>query len=138
MGVARPMRFVRLESGCLVCLSHQPNEDGYLRKTWGNSRSGDRHAEMFHRLIYRAHHGEIPEGHEVDHKCRVRLCANPDHLQALPRREHLILTNRTRYSRRKGEAKALWLAGLRAEALAEQLGVSPSTAFRWIREWSLD
>lgn len=97
----KPMRFVTLESGCFVCLSHRPNADGYLRKSWGSSRKAkERVLEMFHRYLYRAHKGEIPEGWEVDHMCQVRACCNPEHLQALPGPEHTAKTNRERILRR--------------------------------------
>ena len=36
-----------------------------------------------HRYIYERANGPIPEGYEVDHLCRVRPCANPDHLEAV-------------------------------------------------------
>lgn len=36
-----------------------------------------------HVLSYQAARGEIPEGFQIDHKCRVRSCVNPDHLEAV-------------------------------------------------------
>jgi hypothetical protein len=36
---------------------------------------------MFHRVVYVLLVGEIPEGLILDHKCRVRWCCNPEHLE---------------------------------------------------------
>lgn len=34
-----------------------------------------------HRASYRLHRGPIPDELGLDHKCRVTLCVNPDHLR---------------------------------------------------------
>lgn len=39
-----------------------------------------------HRVSYRWVKGEIPEGLDLDHLCRVIKCVNPDHLEAVPPR----------------------------------------------------
>ncbi|KKL82601.1 hypothetical protein LCGC14_1983150 [marine sediment metagenome] len=36
-----------------------------------------------HRISYQMIVGEIPEGLEIDHLCRVRHCVNPDHLEVV-------------------------------------------------------
>ena len=36
-----------------------------------------------HRVSYQAYVGEIPAGWAVDHRCKVRCCVNPAHLEAV-------------------------------------------------------
>jgi len=135
MSSRRTLRFEETEEGCFVPVSHKLNQDGYFRKRW-RCEGGSDVGEMFHRFIYRAHHGEIPEGHEVDHMCRNRACCNPEHLQALSRRDHLVKTNKERYASRKTQAKKLWLeTKCTGTRLSELFDVSFSSGCRWIREW---
>lgn len=44
----------------------------------GYARVGGR--LVFHEMYVRAH-GAVPEGKQLDHLCRNRLCVNPDHLE---------------------------------------------------------
>jgi hypothetical protein len=41
-----------------------------------------------HREFYEAVVGPIPPGHDIHHRCRVRACINPDHLEPLSRKDH--------------------------------------------------
>ena len=43
---------------------------------------------LAHRLVWQLLVGEIPDGLTLDHLCRVRLCVNPDHLEAVPLAEN--------------------------------------------------
>lgn len=36
-----------------------------------------------HRLVYECEVGPIPDGFEVDHRCKNSLCCNPAHLEAV-------------------------------------------------------
>jgi hypothetical protein len=49
----------------------------------GYARMGTKHSrpELAHRVSYEAFVGPIPEGYELDHKCRLRCCVNPQHLE---------------------------------------------------------
>lgn len=49
-----------------------------------------------HRWAYQQFVGPIPDGLELDHKCEVRACWRPDHLEAVTRSEnHLRSFRRT-------------------------------------------
>lgn len=131
---ATPLVFITTSSGCFVPLSHKLNPDGYFRKVWGTSAG--KVYEMFHRFIWRAHHGDIPDGHEIDHTCKTRACCNVNHLRCIPGTQHAIETNETRYAARKALAKARWeFTRCTGTALAGDFGVSVSQACRWVREW---
>ncbi len=43
-----------------------------------------------HRYAYTSFKGPVPTGLDLDHKCRVRRCVNPDHLEPVTRLENLI------------------------------------------------
>lgn len=55
--------------------------------TLGNHEYGrcyvDGKRQSVHRTIYKLLVGPIPDGMEIDHLCRVRLCINPEHLEAV-------------------------------------------------------
>lgn len=95
--------FRRLPTDCWVITNKKLNRDGYYRKVWGNSRKSNKEVEMFHRFIWRAHHGDIPAGYEINHKCNNRACCNIEHLECLSREEHLILTNKYRWMAPSGK-----------------------------------
>lgn len=48
---------------------------------------------LAHRHAYRAAHGEVPAGLELDHLCRTPLCCNPAHLEAVTHRENMLRGN---------------------------------------------
>lgn len=61
---------------------------------WQGPRRGGRYDERpygsfgkgyAHRWSYQYFNGPIPQGLEIDHLCRVRLCVNPEHLEAVTR-----------------------------------------------------
>lgn len=59
------------------------NANGY-----GTIHRGDRQAGT-HRVVVELNGESIPEGHEVDHLCRVRHCVNPAHLEVVTKAENI-------------------------------------------------
>jgi len=90
MANTKPLRFETDPFGCYVVTSHKLNQDGYFRKRWPDD------IEMFHRTMWRLHHGDIPEGYEVDHICGNRACCNVEHLRLLPKSDHKVSRCRKR------------------------------------------
>lgn len=70
------------ENGCLLWkgLTHHSGY-GYMcveKKPWRT-----------HRLAYYLTYGDIPEGKIIGHKCDVRRCCNPEHLEAITNDENM-------------------------------------------------
>lgn len=49
----------------------------------------DGHTRSAYRVLYELVKGPIPQGLELDHVCRERLCVNPQHLEPVTRKENL-------------------------------------------------
>ncbi len=72
--------------------------------TSGNGRGGgyprmslDGQTVAVHRVVATHFFGFLPGNKQIDHRCRNRLCVNPDHLE--------IVTHRTNQSRRAEAAR---------------------------------
>lgn len=70
-------------AGCWVWMS-QLDHNGYGQMSVKNV---PRYA---HRLSFVAFRGDIPEGLEIDHACRVPACCNPNHLEAVTHSENML------------------------------------------------
>lgn len=66
---------------------------GYKRPNGYSAMMYNSKNQYVHRVSYQIHKGEIPEGLVIDHLCRVRHCANPEHLEAVTLKENLLRGN---------------------------------------------
>lgn len=73
---------VDTDSGCWLWA-------GALSQGYG-SVSLDGRSQRAHRVVYKLLAGEIPDGLQLDHLCRVRRCVNPSHLEPVTNRENAI------------------------------------------------
>ena len=67
-------------NGCWVWLGTKDGSKGYGRLRGTSS----------HRYAYEALRGPVPDGLQLDHLCRNRICCNPDHLEPVTARENWI------------------------------------------------
>ena len=67
-------------SGCWLWLGNVANH-GYGRFCRRKGKRGKIQTFWVHRFSYQFHKGPIPDGLMVRHKCDVKICINPDHLE---------------------------------------------------------
>lgn len=72
------------ESGCWLWMG-AVNKKGY-----GTYHPKEGLLISMHRWFYEKYKGPIPEGLVIDHKCRVRSCVNPDHLETVTNIENVM------------------------------------------------
>ncbi|UAW07638.1 hypothetical protein JJDCOOPL_00008 [Salmonella phage STP-SP1] len=82
-----------------------------------------------HRASYEIHHGPIPEGNVVRHKCDNKLCLNPDHLEVGTQRENIqdaIDRGRMASKLTEKDIEFIRSSTLSQRRLGKLLGVSPT------------
>lgn len=62
---------------------------GYGKSSAGSERDGSNRTVLVHRFIYNALTGVDIAGLDIDHLCKNRKCANPDHLEPVTRAENI-------------------------------------------------
>lgn len=134
---------VRRETGCWLFRNNAAS--------YGTMRNDSGKNVQAHRFSYELHHGEIPRGMYVCHKCDVRGCVNPEHLyagthednnrDAVERRRHRSAAKMADEARQRRlspyDAENLrkdYAAGFTQQQLAKKYKVSQSTVSATIRK----
>jgi hypothetical protein len=61
---------------------------GQTSNGYGRFGLTSRDKRLAHRFAWELLIGQVPEGLQLDHLCRVRLCVNPDHLEPVTPQEN--------------------------------------------------
>lgn len=85
--IERTMRCIQKTEDCWLWLG-KPASTGYGQIGYGARKT--RIVRNPHRVIYELLVGDIPEGLQLDHLCRNRLCVNPNHLEPVTQKENLL------------------------------------------------
>jgi hypothetical protein len=111
-----------------------PRADGYICcRGFDPLDSPAERTTYAHRLIYLILCGPIPKGMTIDHKCKVRHCVNPDHLEVVT-----IAENRRRARKITREQIAeLAAQGFGRNQIADKLGVHRNTVLNTTKRGGL-
>jgi len=111
-------------TGCWI-YNGKPGGGGYPRTMWSTERKRDIPA---HRWYYEQAKGPIPDGLQLDHLCRTRMCVNPDHLEPVTCAENIRRKPTIKLTVSRVQAiRRLARDGATPKELAAQFGVHPTT-----------
>lgn len=85
--VERLMSHISKSNDCWLWLG-KPANTGYGQIGFG--KRSERVTRNAHRVVYELLVGEVPEGKQLDHLCRNRMCVNPAHLEPVTQKENLL------------------------------------------------
>ena len=115
-------RSTRTREGCLVWTGAR-GKTGY-----GRIRGPDGRMMYTHKLAWEIARGPVPPGRFLDHKCRVRLCLDVEHLEVVTTAENNRRASGTKLSEdRAAQIRQMIAAGHHHRELATMFGVSRST-----------
>lgn len=84
-------------SGCLEWTLSKNTKRGYGRKSIKGKR------KLAHRYVYELICGNIPEGKQLDHLCRNKMCVNVDHLEIVNNQENCRRRSSTKLNQIKAD-----------------------------------
>lgn len=69
-------------SGCWLFTGKWSTGNGYGKTYWKGVHT------VIHKAVWEFFFGPVPKGLLLDHKCRVRCCANPAHIEPVTVKEN--------------------------------------------------
>ena len=118
---------------CIVPHTGHRNKDGYVRVLDAPRWLGGR-LTMLHRMEWEKTNGPVPSGHNINHLCKNRECANVNHMEVLTMSAHATKDNGMRYKEREDRIVAHFMLNptLTEQALADLFGLSQSAINRML------
>lgn len=120
-------------SGCFLWLGTL-GPKGYGLKSF--RVAGRSTSMMAHKFYWQLENGLVPDGYELDHKCRNRICVNPAHLEVVTHRENVrrgklqkLTTDQVAAIRREYVRRRRGQEG-NGPSLAAKFGVCHTTIYR--------
>lgn len=143
-----PVRYANGHKGGIASPYYIEEDRGYDTPCWiwqrciirgyGSVRVGGKNTPA-HRAMYERRYGPLSDTKELHHRCEVKPCVNPDHIQPLTQAEHSRLAHHVKLSvEAVKEMRRLRNAdGLYYKDIAARYGVHTRTAFDAItrRTW---
>ena len=75
-------------SGCWLWMNYL-NAAGY-GQIYALRKNGTKASRAAYKVGYELYKGPVPDGLELDHKCKQRSCVNPDHLEPVTRTVNVL------------------------------------------------
>lgn len=112
---------------CIVPQEGHRNTDGYVRVLDAPRPQGGK-LNMLHRMEWEKTNGPVPSGHNINHLCKNRECANVNHMEVLTLSEHATKDNGVRYKEREDRVVAHFMLNPETtqRALADLFGLTQS------------
>ncbi len=103
--------------------TYAPSSHGYCLMPGPDGRR-----QYAHRVMYERANGPAPAGMDLDHLCRVPVCCNPDHLEAVCHAENSRRGTHTKLDHE--QAAQIRVAMGTLQEIADRFGVNNSTVHR--------
>ena len=126
----KPLYLVNEISGCWVWQFYKDDKGyGVIKRKGKNYQA--------HRFIFEQYKEKIPEGMQLDHKCRNTSCVNPDHLEIVDNAENCRRGVNAKLTKEQVcEIKKLLNTGIKQSHIAKRFNVSPCCINDIIKERS--